>query len=70
MQSEDEYRRQAADAQKEADKARNDLDRAAWLRIAQGWLSMVRRHPRSAEEAFEAISKAEGTGQPDSDASN
>ncbi|WP_377831161.1 hypothetical protein ACFKHW_38585 (plasmid) [Bradyrhizobium lupini] len=69
MHSDDEYRRQAADAQKEADRARYDEDRASWLRVAQGWLSLIRKR-RPEEDAFEARSNAEGTGQPDSDASN
>ncbi|MEZ2148216.1 hypothetical protein AAE026_39005 [Bradyrhizobium sp. DN5] len=64
----DEYRRQAADAPQEADKASND--RAAWLRVAQGYLSLIRKRPQSEEQAFEARSRAEGTGQPRSDASN
>jgi hypothetical protein len=63
------YRRQAADAQKEADRARNDDDRASWLRAAQGWLNLIRKR-RPEEDAFEARSKAEGTGQSESDASN
>ena len=47
-----EYRRQAADAERQARSAKNDLDRASWLRIAQGWLSLLRRRPQSDEEAF------------------
>jgi hypothetical protein len=70
MHSEDEYRRQAAEAQKEADRAIHDDDRASWLRVAQGWLSLIRKRPQSDEEAFEARTKTEGTGQPASDASN
>ena len=65
-----EYRRQAADAERQARSAKNDLDRASWLRIAQGWLSLLRRRPQSDEEAFDAQSKAKGTGQDDSESSN
>lgn len=34
MDKDEEYRRQAADAQALADKAKNPRDRAAWLRIS------------------------------------
>ncbi len=66
----EEYRRQATDAEKQARVARNDIDRAAWLRIAQGWLSLLHKRPQSDEEAFDAQSKAKGTGQDDSESSN
>jgi hypothetical protein len=66
----DEYRRQAADAERQARSAKNDLDRASWLRIAQGWLSLLRRRPQSDEEAFDAQTKAKGTGQDDSESTN
>jgi hypothetical protein len=66
----EEYRRQAADAERQAQSAKNDLDRAAWLRIAQGWLSLLRRRPQNDEEAFDAQTKAKGTGQDDSQSSN
>jgi hypothetical protein len=59
MTSDDEYRRQAADAQKQADRARNDEDRASWLHIAQGWLSLIRKP--TAEEAFDAVVAAKRT---------
>ena len=52
MSKDDEYRRQAAEAERHAQSARTDLDRASWLRIAQGWLSLLRKRPQSAEEAF------------------
>jgi hypothetical protein len=63
--NENEYRRQAAGAENEARSARSELDRAAWLRVAQGWLSLLRKRPQSDEEAFDAQTKAKGTGQDD-----
>src|SRR5436190_13611277 len=58
----DEYRRNAADAQTFADRARTDVDRAAWLRVVQGWLSLIRsRQPE--DDVFEARATALGTGQ-------
>jgi hypothetical protein len=70
MSKDEEYRRQAAEAERQAKSARFDADREAWLRIAQGWMSLLRRRPQSAEETFEAQSNALGTGQEDSEASN
>jgi hypothetical protein len=53
MGTQDEYRRNAADAQKEADRARNAIDREAWLRVAQGWLSLLVKPARTAQESFD-----------------
>jgi hypothetical protein len=61
MTSDDEYRRQAAEAQKQADRARNDGDRESWLRIAQGWMSMIRKPRASAQETFDAEAEAKRT---------
>jgi hypothetical protein len=66
---EDEYRRQAAEAEREAGSAKSELDRAAWLRVAQGWLGLLRKRPQSDEEA-RPQSKAKGTGPDDSQSSN
>ena len=52
--SDNEYRRQADEAQSQADRARNDIDRESWLRIAQGWLSMIRKPASTAAEVFDA----------------
>jgi hypothetical protein len=49
MSTDEEYSRQAAHAEKQAGAAKHDSDREAWLRIAQGWLSMLRKRPQSAE---------------------
>ena len=70
MGTEDEYRRHAADAQKEADRARNELDRASWLRVAEGWLSLLKPKPQAAEEAFDQLSADKGTRQDESKSSH
>jgi hypothetical protein len=71
MGTQDEYRRNAADAQREADRARNDLDRAAWLRVAQGWLSLLTTHlERPAQEAFDQSAADKGTRQDESKSSH
>jgi hypothetical protein len=68
--NDEQYRRRAAEAQEWADKATTDHDRAAWLRVVQGWLSMIRRRPQSDEDKFDAGAKARGTGQQRSDESH
>jgi hypothetical protein len=70
MNSDDVYRRHAAEADRQARLARNALDRAAWLRVAHGWLGLLHKRPQSDEEALTAQSKAKGTGQDDSESSN
>jgi hypothetical protein len=42
MDKQDEYRRNAEYAQHMADHAGMAEDRASWLRIAAGWLSLLR----------------------------
>jgi hypothetical protein len=70
MSNDEEYHSQAAYAEKQARSAKSDMDREAWLRIAQGWMSLLRKRPQSDEEAFDAQTKAKGTGQDDSQSSN
>ena len=43
MRLEDEYERNAREAQRMAENSKLDVDRAAWLRIAQHWLRMLLR---------------------------
>jgi hypothetical protein len=38
-----------------------DFDRESWLRIAQGWMGLIRNRLPSDEEAFEAQSTAKRT---------
>jgi hypothetical protein len=64
MQNDDDrYRRQAADAQDHADRALTERVRAAWLRLAAGWLSLLRPRQRTAQDDFNDRLKAEGTRQ-------
>jgi hypothetical protein len=53
-------------AEKQARTAKLDTDREAWLRIAQGWMSLLRKRPQRDAEAFNDQSAAQGTGQKDS----
>ena len=73
MDKDDEYRRNAAEAQGWADKAKNDADRAAWLRVVQGWLNLIKgsRTPQQvADDSFEDRNRSDGTGQKRSDQSH
>ena len=63
MNRDKEFRRNAAEAQKRADRAKSDEDRASWLRIAQGWLSLISGRGQTEDEAFEERSRTAGTGQ-------
>ena len=42
LNRDDDYRREAADAEKLADKATSERDRAAWHRIAKLWLDLIK----------------------------
>jgi hypothetical protein len=59
----DRYRRNASFAQREADRATNEIDKAAWLKLAEGWLNLIPKSARSASEAFDAQARDRGTGQ-------
>ena len=69
MNNDERYRKSAAEAQAWADKARTEQDRAAWLRVAQGWLSLIRKRPNTAQEDFEEAAQQRGTHQDISDRS-
>ena len=70
MDKDDEYRKQAAAAQDWADQTISAVDKASWLRIAQGWLALINRPKQTDREAFDAATEARGTGQETSDKSN
>jgi hypothetical protein len=60
----DYYRRQAREAEHWAGRAILPSDRAAWLRIAQNWLRLLRHKPPvTAADAFEDAAGALGTHQ-------
>jgi hypothetical protein len=70
MSTDDEFRRQAASAERRASSTKNHGDREAWLRIAQGWMSLLRKRPQTDTENFNEQSRDKGTGQEDSDSSH
>ena len=51
MNRDDEYRQQAAEAERQARLAMNEIDRAAWQKVAQGWLSLLRKRPQSDDDS-------------------
>ena len=68
--SQNSARKRAQEAQEMADRTRNQADKASWLRIAQSWLDMLPKLRQSAEQRFDAHSKANGTGQDNSRSSH
>ncbi len=50
--TETESRRFVMDLRTRRRAAKLDSDREAWLRISQGWMSLIRKRPESAAEAF------------------
>jgi len=51
MGTQEEYRHQAAEAQRQADLASNETDREAWLRIARGWRNLLIKRPQSDQQS-------------------
>jgi hypothetical protein len=43
----DEFLRNAAEAQQSALSARTDDERATWLRLAEGWLALLGKYPQT-----------------------
>jgi hypothetical protein len=64
----DQYRRKE-EAERQAKNAKNEDDRAAWLRLVRDWLAMVKRK-QTAEESFDAAEIQRGTAQQKSDESH
>jgi hypothetical protein len=51
MNRDDEYRSRAEEARREADRALSEVERGWWLRIAQGWLALIRKRPKSDDDS-------------------
>jgi hypothetical protein len=54
----EQYRRNAEEAQRQADRANSDEIRAAWLQLVQGWLALLPKRDLSREQEFDARIKA------------
>ena len=59
-----------AEAQRQADRAMSDVDWASWLRVAQGWLSLLTKLPRIPQESFDQELADKDTGQDETKAAN
>ena len=67
MPKDDEYRQNAKLAQEQADKAMSPVDRERWLRVAQGWLSLIRSGRKTETEKFDRALAEQRTKQEFSD---
>ena len=65
MDRDDECRRNAAKAQQSSRRARTDNERANWLRLAEGWLGLLRKSLQADEEAFDIRTAAQKNAQDD-----
>ena len=54
----EQYRRNAEEAKREADRATSDEIRTAWLQLGQGWLALLPKRDLSREQAFNIQAKA------------
>jgi hypothetical protein len=64
----DEFRRNADECQRMADRTCDDGDKRAWLRLAQSWLAMIRPDTltagsRTAADHFDERERVDGTRQ-------
>ncbi len=49
----EQYRKNAEEAQHQANRAESDEIRAAWLQLMQGWLALVPKRDLSLKQAFD-----------------
>jgi hypothetical protein len=54
----EQYRRNAEEAKREADRATSDEIRTAWLQLVQGWLALLPKRDLSRKQAFDIQAKA------------
>jgi hypothetical protein len=71
----DEFRRNAAECQRMADKTADEGDKRAWLRLAESWLRLIRpimpgTEKRTPAEQFDTQEKTQGTRQTPSSGSH
>jgi hypothetical protein len=55
MDKDDQYRKQAADARAMAERTMSATDKEAWLRLSQGWLSLIRKPRPPAQEGVATV---------------
>jgi hypothetical protein len=47
----EQYLQHAAEAERQAQLATNEIDRAAWLRVALGWIGLTKKRPQSENDS-------------------
>ena len=67
MDRDDEYRHSAAKARQSARRAKTDDERANWLRLAEGWLGLLRKCAETDEQSFDIKTAAQKNGRDDSE---
>lgn len=70
MSKSDEYRANAYECQRMADRTADDAEKVQWLRLAQSWLRMLSRSGSSQADADRGEQAGGGTGQGDSQSSH
>jgi hypothetical protein len=71
MADDQTYRMNAKEAELRAAATSSDVHKASWLKIAEGWMSLIRgRKPNAKETSFDAQEKARGASQTKSDSSH
>ena len=58
-----EYRRNAEEAERQARLAKSDTDKAHWLRLMAGWLSLLSKSAPTEQDNFDQHAEEVGTHQ-------
>jgi hypothetical protein len=63
MSRDNDYQQNAELARQQADRTTSKEDRASWLRIAEGWMSMLSRKKATPDQDFDDATRRQGTRQ-------
>ena len=61
--SEDYYRQQLEESERQAQKAISEHEKAVWLRVAEGWRALLRYRREPTAETFDEMADRLGSGQ-------
>jgi hypothetical protein len=70
MNSNEEFRANAAECERMADATKNPGDKRRWMKMAENWLRMIAPARPNASDRFDAAERQGGTHQAKSDASH
>jgi hypothetical protein len=70
MDRDDEFRKRAAEARAMAERTVSVADRTSWLRLAEGWLSLIGKPKPTEPERFDDNATARGSGQDNPESSH